>query len=342
MTGIVKYRRGDGFVEAREVPVAPPAANQVRIEVKAVGICGSDLHVYHDDIKIPIVPPVVMGHEFSGVVVEKGRDVGDTISLDDRVTGESSVWWCGACRHCAAGDYNLCTERKVLGYSANGCYARYCNVTSAHRLPDNVSFEAGALTEPLACCVHGTLERTGVSSGDFVAVIGPGPIGILSALVAASAGATVCLCGTAKDAGRLALAATLGIAHCLDVEKTDAAAEVRRRTGGYGADVVLECSGSTAGARLGLELVRKRGKYTQLGLFGRRIEIDFELIAFKEIAVTGSISQHRPSWVRALQLMQGGSVPAGRLVTHELPLEEWEEGFRLVETKQCLKAILRP
>jgi L-iditol 2-dehydrogenase len=190
--------------------------------------------------------------------------------------------------------------------------------------------------------VHGTLERTGVSAEDFVVVIGPGPTGILTAFVAASTGATVALCGTSQDVGRLALAEALGIAHCFESGKNDVAQEVKRRTGGYGADVVLECSGSAGGARLGLDIVRKRGKFTQFGLFGRRIEIDFEQIAFKELRVTGSISQHRPAWETALQLMGRGNVPAEQLVSHDLPLDEWRQAFGLVESKQCIKAILRP
>ena len=117
MKGVVKYRRGKGFVELREVEETPPLPNQVKIEVKASGICGSDIHIWNADINIPIRTPVVLGHEFSGVVVEKGTGVSDDVRIGDRVTGEPSAYVCGRCRYCRSEHYNLCPERKILGYN---------------------------------------------------------------------------------------------------------------------------------------------------------------------------------------------------------------------------------
>ena len=184
MKGLVKFARGDGFVELREVEDLPPAPDQVKIEVKACGICGSDLHIYHDEIKIPMRLPVVMGHEFSGVVIEKGKEVRGDIKIGDRVTAEPNVYTCGKCRYCLSEYYNLCSDRKVLGYWFNGGFGRYSNATRVHKLPDRVSFIAGALTEPVAVCAHGVIEQTGISAGDFVAVTGPGPVGLIASLVA--------------------------------------------------------------------------------------------------------------------------------------------------------------
>jgi L-iditol 2-dehydrogenase len=342
MKGVVKYARGDGFVEFREVEDLPPAPNQVKIEVKASGICGSDLHIYHDDINNPIRPPVVIGHEFSGIVVEKGSGVGEDIQMGDRVTGEPSASICGKCRYCLSGYYNLCSERKILGYWFNGSFARYCNAAFVHRLPDNVSFEAGALTELLACCVHGVIEQTGISAGDFVAITGPGPVGLFSALLAMAEGGIVMVCGTSVDKNRLKLAEDLGVHYTLNVESADAGKRVQELTEGYGADVVLECSGVPAAARMALELVRKRGKYTQIGLFGKPIEIDFEKVAFKEVLVKGTVSQRRPAWKRALTLMERGIIPNERLISHEFPLQEWEKAFGMFERKEGIKLLLIP
>lgn len=343
MKGVVKYARGDGFVELREVKDLPPASDQVKIEVKASGICGSDLHIFHDDINNPIRTPVVLGHEFSGTVVEKGAEArGDDIEIGDRVTAEPSGHICGRCRYCLSGYYNLCPERKVIGYWFNGSFTRYCNAPFVHKLPDNVTFKAGAITELLACCVHGVIEQTGVSAGDFVAITGPGPLGILSALVAMAEGGVVMLSGTSADAHRLKLAEELGVHHTVDIEACDAVQRVRELTQGYGADIVLECAGAAAAARMALEMVRKRGKYTQMGLFGRPIEIDFEQIAFKEIQVNGFVSQRRPAWERALDLMQRGVVPTERLITHEFPLHEWQRAFEMFEKKEGIKLILLP
>lgn len=342
MKGIVKYARGEGFMELREVEELPPAPNQVKIEVKASGICGSDIHLYHGDINIPIRPPVVVGHEFSGIVVEKGAEVGDEVEVGDRVTGEPSAYICGKCRYCLSEYYNLCSERKILGYSAHGSFARYCNATFVHKLPDNVSFKAGAITELLACCVHGVIEQTGISAGDFVAITGPGPVGLFAALLAMAEGGIVMVCGTADDTQRLMLAEELGIPYTLDIEAHDPLERVRELTEGYGADIVLECSGAAPAASMALEMVRKRGKYTQMGLFGHSIEIDFEKIAFKEIQVNGFVSQRRPAWKRALTLMERGVIPNERLISHEFPLPEWIKAFEMIEKKEGVKIILLP
>ena len=142
MQGVIKYERGSGHVALRAIEERALPANQVRIEVRATGICGSDLHVYHDTINYNIRTPVVMGHEFSGVVVEKGADVGEHVSVGDRVTGEPSIDICGRCDYCLSEHYNLCPERKVMGYWHDGCFAPYCDATFVHKLPESVGFEA--------------------------------------------------------------------------------------------------------------------------------------------------------------------------------------------------------
>ncbi len=342
MKGVVKYARGNGFVELQDVENRPPAPTQMKIEVRASGVCGSDVHIYHDSINYPIRTPVVMGHEFSGVVVEKGAQVGDEVELGDRVTAEPSIHLCGKCIYCRSEHYNLCPERKVLGYWYDGCFAPYCNVVIAHKLPDNVSFEAGATTELLACCVHAVSEQVGVSAGDFVVVTGPGPVGLSAALVALAEGATVLICGTSADRRRLRLAEELGVHYAVDVEAGDAVKRVRELTTGYGADAVVECSGAPAAMGLGLILVRKRGKYAQMGLPGRPVEIDFEQIAYKEIQVIGALAQRRPVWKRALKLMEQGLIPSDKLITHQFVLSEWQHAFDLAERREGMKLMFMP
>ncbi len=342
MKGVVKYKLGDGNVELRDIEDQPPAANQIKIEVKASGICGSDIHIYHGDINIPIFPPVVIGHEFSGVVVEKGADVGDDFQIGDRVTAEPSFYICGKCDFCRSGYYNLCNHRKILGYSADGCFTRYCNATFVHKLPENISFKAGALTELLACCVHGVLEQTEISAGDFVAVTGPGPVGLFSALIAMAEGGIVMICGTSEDTHRLKLAEELGIHYALNIDEEDALESIRELTQGYGANVVLECAGVAAAASMALKMVRKRGKYTHMGLFGRPIELDLEKVAYNEIQVTGFVSQRSPSWKRALYLMEREIIPNERLISHEFSLHDWKTAFEMAEKKKGVKIILTP
>jgi L-iditol 2-dehydrogenase len=343
MQAVVKAQRGAGFVELREVELAAPGPKQVQVEVRAAGICGSDLHIYHDTINYNIRTPVVMGHEFSGVVVAKGDDVGDEVSIGDRVTGEPSIVICGRCDFCRSGHYNMCPTRQVMGYYHDGCFAPRVNATFVHRLPDNVSFEAGAVTELLACCVHSVIEQCGVVAGDTVAVIGPGPVGLFSALVAMAEGGSVVLCGTGRDRERLAFAEReLGVAHTLDVEAVDAPARLRELTGGYGADVVVECAGVAPAIDLALEGVRKRGRVSLMGLPGKRVEVDIEKIAYKELVVSGGIGQRRTAWERSLALMERGVIDNARLISHELPLGDWHRGFEMMEKQEGIKLLLKP
>jgi L-iditol 2-dehydrogenase len=343
LQAIVKYAPGKGHVEIREVAEPTAGPGQVKVEVKAAGVCGSDLHILHDEIAIPIEPPVIMGHEFAGVVVELGAGV-EGLHLGDRVTCETTAWSCGQCLPCRLGHYNMCASRKVVGYAVDGCFARYCvvNQQQVHRLPDNVDFLAGALTEPLACCVHAVLELSSITAGDVVVITGPGPIGLLCLQLAKAAGGYAIACGVSSDAGRLDLARRLGADLTVDVAAEDALARIYEQTAGRGADLFLECAGAPAAARLGLQATRRGGQYTQVGLFAGPFELEFDLIAYRELRVTGSLGQRWTSWQRALALMAHGQVDTRSLVSHTMPLEEWREAFRLSEEKQGLKIVLEP
>jgi L-iditol 2-dehydrogenase len=343
LEAIIKYARGKGNVEIRDVTEPVPGPGQVKVEVQAAGVCGSDLHIYHDEIAIAIEPPVVMGHEFSGVIVELGAGV-DRLSVGDRVTCETTAWSCGQCLHCRLGQTNLCANRKVVGYAVDGCFARYCvvNERQVHLLPENVDFVAGALTEPLACCIHAVLELSLITAGDMVVITGPGPVGLLCLQLVKAAGGFAVMCGTSQDAERLALARQFGADLTIDVQAENALGIISRLTDAQGADVFLECAGAPAAARLGLEATRRGGQYTQIGLFPSSFELKFDLIAYKELRVTGSLGQRWMSWQRALALMAQGQVDTHSLVSHVLPLAEWREAFRLFEEKQGLKILLEP
>lgn len=343
MQAIVKYAPGKGRVEIREVVEPAVGPGQVKVEVKAAGVCGSDLHIYHDEIAIAIEPPVIMGHEFAGVIVELGAGV-EGLQLGDRVTCETTAWSCGRCLPCRLGHTNMCAHRKVVGYAVDGCFARYCvvNQRQVHLLPENVDFLAGALTEPLACCVHAVLELTTISAGDIVVLTGPGPIGLLCLQLVKAAGGYAIMCGASQDKERLALARQFGADRVVNVEKESAPDLIGRLTDSQGADLFLECAGAPAAARLGMEVTRRGGQYTQVGLFPGPFDLKFDLIAYKELRVTGSLGQRWTSWQRALALMAQGQVNTRSLVSHVLPLAEWREAFRLFEEKEGLKIVLEP
>ncbi len=296
MKALMKVATGDGHVEVRDIAIPTPARDQVLIEVAAAGICGTDLHIYHDEFKTH--PPVVMGHEVSGTVVEMGSKV-NHVRIGARVTTETYFWTCGECRYCRDGHTNLCLQRKSIGSGVDGGFTNYVVVPAqnVHVLPDNVDFRAGALTEPLACVVHGVLNMRTVIAGDVCVIAGPGAIGLLTLQVVKAAGATAIVLGTDADAHRLKLARTLGADHTVNVQQDDPTALVQALTDeGLGADVVLECSGAGAAAQQLLPLVRRRGRYVQIGLFGRPIAWDLDQICYKELTVTGSNASVPSSW----------------------------------------------
>jgi len=340
---IVKTAKGEGNVEIREVEEPVPEPGEVKIEVKAAGICGSDIHIYHDTIKIPLKLPVVMGHEFSGVVVDAGENVAG-LKIGARVTSETAASVCGTCRYCRSGNYNLCPSRRGIGYWVNGAFTRYIVVPQerVHLLPENTDFMEAALIEPLACCVHEVSEQTKISAGDVVLITGPGAIGLLTAQVAKAEGATVIISGTSQDKERLKLAKTLGAYITVDVQEENLQEIVRKVTGEDGVDVVFECSGSAAAANQGLNMVRKRGKYTQMAGFGAPIQVDFDLIVYKEIQLTGSFTQKWSAWELAIKLLSEKKVQTKPLISDFFPITEWEKGFKKHEEKAGIKIILTP
>jgi len=340
---VVKYALGQGNVELRDMPEPTPGPDEVKIEDKAAGICGSDLHIYHGDIKLLIRPPVIMGHEFSGVVTEVGSSVSEW-KPGDRVTSETSAQVCGECIPCRTGNYNVCAEKRLIGYWFNGAFAKYCVVPSrlVHRLPDSVSFNSGALSEPLACCVNAVVEKTVILPGDFVVVTGPGPIGLLSLQLVKAKGGFAVLVGTGVDTKRLEIGRELGADVTVNIDEEDPMKVVSGLTDGAGADVFIECSGSPSAVRSGFQLVRRGGQYTQIGLTGRRFELDFDNVAYKEITVRGSLGQSWRYWKRGLKMLSEGQVKTEPLISDILPVQQWKEAFRKVENKEGLKVILRP
>ncbi len=341
MKALVKTAPGYGNLEIQNKPEPNPGKNQVKIEVKYAGVCGSDIHTFEGHYKVGV--PVTLGHEFSGVVTEVGEGVTE-FQVGDRVTSETTFYICGECRYCKTGDYNLCDRRKGLGTQQDGGFAKYliARKQSVHKLPDHVDFQSAAMTEPLAC-THHAVAKTEIQEGDLVVVIGPGPIGLLAAQVAKSRGATVIITGLTNDRQRLDKAIEVGIDFAVDTQKEDIKELVYQLTKGYGADVVLECSGAVPAAKLGLDLLHKKGQYVQVGLFAQsEVPFDLEKIIQKEIRVSGSRSQKSADWEPSLALMNEGKVNARALVTHIFDITEWDQAYRTIKSGEAIKVLLTP
>ena len=247
MKAVMKVSRGFGNVELCDIAEPEAGPDQALIEVRAAGICGTDIHIYRDEYASN--PPVVLGHEVAGEVVAVGQRV-DPLLVGAWVTSETFFHTCGVCRYCRGGYENLCPDRQSIGTHVNGGFTRYVAVPARrlHRLPANVDCEAGALTEPLACVVHAVQLNRTINAGDVAVVAGPGAIGLLAVQVVKAAGATVVVLGTARDARRLELAKELGADYTLNVE-ADSSTELGSRRSPHWAWALTWCMSVRAPVR---------------------------------------------------------------------------------------------
>jgi len=339
MKALVRYGMGDDELELRDVPEPSPGPGEVKIKIEAVGVCGTDIHG-HPSLK----PPVILGHELAGTVVELGEGVKER-KIGDRVTSETTAYICGKCRFCRTEDYNLCPNRRGIATKADGAFAEYMVIReqSTHVLPENIGFSAGALCEPLACAVHAVIEQGQVQSGETAAVVGPGPLGLLVVQVAKAQGATVIVAGLPADKPRMELACKLGADRAVDVTQEDLAEVARSMTDGYGADIAFECSGAVPAVKTALSCIRVRGRYVQGGIFHKEVPLDFDDVFFKrEITMIGSHTQKPSSWRKSLQLLREGKVNLEAIISEELPLDRWREAFQKVRDRTAIKIVLKP
>ena len=330
MKGLAKLGPGAenvGIVERDEPEVC---AGHVVIAVRTAGICGTDIHIVDDEFRS--WPPVTMGHEVCGVVEQIGDGVEEAL-LSARVVSETYFSTCGACDYCRSGRVNLCLERRSIGSARDGAFAPRLLVPARglHRVPEWLTDEAAALTEPLACVCNCLLDPPVVSAGDAVLVVGPGPIGLVTAQVARACGGEVHVRGVQRDAVRLAKAEELGFATSLDGEELSTAF-----------DVVIDCSGHESGMRTCLEAARRGGRYVQVGLAGRLVSLPLDEIVYRELTVTSGNASTPTSWRRALQLIEQRSVDLGTLVSGVVPLENWEQAFAATRAATGIKFLLDP
>jgi len=326
MIAVMKTASGEVTLTHRAAPEV--GAGQVRLEVSATGVCGTDLHIAADEYASE--PPVTMGHEISGMVVEVGQG-GDPSWLGQRVVCETYFSTCEVCQMCRAGRRNLCASRRSLGSFEDGGFAASVVVPALnlHVVPDHVASEDAVLFEPLACVAQCLLDPSRVEAGERALVIGPGVMGLLSIQVALVAGAEVACLGLASDTRRLAVAERMGAAIVTEAESE-----------AY--DVVIECSGAPAGISAAFRAVRRGGRYVQVGISGREVTIPFDSVLYKELEVSSGFASTPGSWRRALDLVSRRQINLSGLVTHTLPLERWEEAFALVGSADAIKVALSP
>ena len=335
------------YMNLELVQMATPeiGPHDVLVRVRACGICGSDVHGL-DGKTGRRIPPLVMGHEAAGEVVETGAQVQD-LRPGDRVTFDSTVY-CGQCFHCTRGEVNLCDNREVLGvspgpYRRHGAFAEYVSVPRRimYRLPDNLSYEQAALIEAVSVAVH-AVGITPVRLGDSAVVVGSGMIGLLALQAVRLAGCTRVIAVDTDDS-RLVLAQQMGATATVNPKSGDAAARIREMTEGRGADVALECVGATDPIRTAIAGVRKGGAVTLVGNVAPDIDLPLQSVVTRQIRLQGSCASNG-EYPACIALLSAGAIQVGPLISAVAPLAEGPSWFdRLYRHEpNLMKVILRP
>lgn len=341
MRALRKIHPGAGGVQLCDVPVPEPAADEIRIKVAYVGICGTDMHIISDEY--PANMPVTMGHEYSGVVDMVGDDVVD-FRPGDKVISMTVGYACGKCRSCHEGLELKCSQRRSIGSGMDGAMAEYVVVKAsrAFRIPGGIPMEIAALAEPVSCCVRSVVEVSKIRAGDYVYVSGPGVMGQLVAQLAKIAGAHVTLGGTDADAARLELARSLGVDETVVVTQMDVAGLGRQLTEGEGFDLAYECAGVRPSADTCIEVLRPLGQYVQVCLFGKAIPFDMDGALIGEKHIVSSFAAERSSFEITLRLLKEGKLELEPYISAIYPLEQWEKAIADTAAKSGYKVLMRP
>jgi len=332
---------GGKDVRIEDVPKPKVKTDEVLVRVKAVGICGSDLHAY-EGVSERRRPPLIMGHEFSGEVAEAGTDVKD-LGICDRVVVDPFTR-CGKCEQCLGGRDNLCRKICLIGLHTNGAFAEYVSAPArnCYRMPADMSFEEGSMVEPFSVALR-AINRTPVKLGDTVAVIGAGIIGLMLLQAAKAAGAGKTFITDVLDY-RLDFGRKLGADITVNSKVEDPVATIREATSGLGVDVTLEAVGVEATVQHAMRIARTGGKVTIAGMLSKAMMLDVLDAVVRELDIRGSYAYASHDFRRAFSYIKEKRIDVKPLVTDVLPLYEAKRGFELLHEKKAgvLKVLLVP
>lgn len=339
--------RGAGDISVESVPHPPCGDDEIRVKVDACAVCGTDLKSYaHGNPKI--TPPMIIGHEFTGTIDTVGAQVAD-FAVGERIVMATSVS-CGACYYCKQGWTNLCVDMVAMGFKYPGGMAEYMTIpTRALRnghvvkVPEGVKPEHAALAEPVSCTVNAA-ERSNLQPGDTVVVIGAGPMGVINACMARELGAKEIIVAEINEA-RLRMCEPFGFDLLVNPASDDLTQRVKDETDGLGADVAIVAAPAGPPQEDAVSMVRKRGAvclFASLPVGKHLLSLDSRLIHYNELRVIG-ISDSTPSHVaKAVELISGGSLPVDGLVTHVMGLDDILEAYKVMQSGESLRVVLKP
>lgn len=336
---VVTDGTGSAWAEEREIP--EPGPDEALVRVTAVGICGSDIGLIGGDGPPWTDYPIVLGHEVAGEVEAVGEDV-DDLAVGQRVALHGFVY-CGTCSACRDGRYYQCDEIREIGFTIDGGYRKYATwpAYTLTPLPDDVSDVEASQIDSAGCTLH-ALQRLQTSFDDTAAVLGPGSLGLYGVqLLRAQGVKDVVLTGTREE--RLEAGRRVGATETINVREEDPVEALMEHTDGRGVDVAVETAGAGDVLQTCVESAAKRGKIALTGHFGTHKEIDPDAIVAKELQIVGGVTaSHTVDQV--IELLRRGDLATEEVVTHEFPLEEYEEALDTVRDRRdgVIKAVLRP
>ena len=328
--------------ETRDITLPKPAPREVLIRVQACGVCGTDVHIYHGEKgSAEVNPPVILGHEFSGIAEAVG-DAVTAIRPGDHVTVDPNMY-CGICTPCRMGRKQNCEHLSALGVTQNGGFAEYCLApqTQCFRVDPSLSFEAAAMVEPLACAIHG-MDLANVRPGQTVLIIGGGPIGLLMIQLARLSGAARVLLSEPLSLRR-ELGVRLGVDGAVDPTAEDLIQSIRNYSGREGADVVIECVGRENTAAQAVEAAAPGGTVLLFGVPGPDARLSLPLfdVYKKELTIRGSMI-NPDTHQRAVELLNSGRLDADSLITHHYFTDQLEEAILMQQSSESIKVMVHP
>ncbi|MCD6465796.1 zinc-dependent alcohol dehydrogenase family protein [Candidatus Bathyarchaeota archaeon] len=333
-----------GFRDIRieDVPTPKFSPDEVLIKVKAAGICGTDIHIYKGEWKTNT--PIILGHEFSGVVAETGHDVRN-LEIRAPVVAEPNMI-CGSCYFCRMSERNyFCENLKAIGVSVDGAFAEYVKIKAenVYEITEDLNFDEAALIEPLACCVRG-IDQAKIRAGDTVAIIGAGPIGLILLQLAKLAGASIVIQTDMNDA-RLKLASDLGADYTINIREEDPVKAIKSLTKGYGVDVAIEAVGSPEAITQAMKVTRRGGRLNIFGVSPQDAVWEVKPFELYDKELTITTSYRSPfTFQRAVKIALSGKVKLKPLISHIFKLEDIHRAFEVADKKLegAIKVLVKP
>jgi len=343
----VFYGIEDMRVEEVEEPICKDS--EIKIKVEYCAICGTDVRIYYSGHK-KVIPPAIIGHEITGVVSEIGKNVDyPEIKVGDKVVIVTSIG-CGKCKMCKNGFYNLCPDTKAIGYYYKGGFAEYLIIPenaikqkAVIKLPENLSLLEGSIIEPLSCCINGQ-NYLNIKNDDFVLIFGGGPIGFMHAELAKASGCEkVVIVDPAYDR-LLKFGKNFENIIFLNPNQVDIKKEIMEMTDGFGADVVITACPAKKAQIDAIEIAGSKGRISFFGGLPKDdsiIQIDSNIIHYKEISIFGSFASNRNDYIKAGELISSGKIDAKKFITDVISLENIVDGIKKIKNGEALKIVIK-